>query len=62
MGPYQNRDTYWEDNCAMGVIKWEISSFQSFDNLVNQPSSGFYIKRRQSLIFDFYPVWLRRDK
>lgn len=44
VGPYQNGDTQWEYEAAMGVIKWGIPYVKSFGNIMNQPPLGFYVE------------------
>ena len=42
IGPYQNGDTQWEYEAAMGVIKWGMPYVNTFGNIINQPPLGFY--------------------
>ncbi len=44
IGPYQNGDTQWEYEAAMGVIKWGMPYVNTFGNIMNQPPLGFYIE------------------
>ena len=45
IGPYQNGDTLWEYDAALGVIKWGMPYLSGWgNNIINQPPLGFYIE------------------
>src|SRR5665647_2068632 len=44
IGPFQNGDTGWEYQAAIGVIKWGMPYVNNVGNLMNQPPLGFYVE------------------
>jgi len=44
IGPFQNRDTEWEYEAALGVIKWGVPYVITFGNIMDQSPLGFYIE------------------
>ncbi len=45
IGPYQNGDTLWEYQAAIGVIKWGRPYLSGWgNNIINQPPVGFFIE------------------
>ncbi|MGZ4850071.1 MAG: ArnT family glycosyltransferase [Candidatus Bathyarchaeia archaeon] len=44
IGPFQNGDTDWEYQAAIGVIKWGMPYVNNVGNLMNQPPLGFYVE------------------
>ena len=55
IGPFQNGDTKWEYEAALGVIKWGMPYVNSFGNIMNQPPLGFYI---EALFFEVFGLSL----
>ena len=44
IGPFQNWDTNYEFQAAIGVVKWGMPHVNNFGVIVNQPPVGFYIE------------------
>jgi 4-amino-4-deoxy-L-arabinose transferase-like glycosyltransferase len=44
IGPFQNWDSAYEFEAAMGIIKWGMPYVNNFGSIINQPPIGFYIE------------------
>jgi 4-amino-4-deoxy-L-arabinose transferase-like glycosyltransferase len=51
IGPFQNGDTQWEYDAALGVIRWGIPYASTWGNIINQPPLGFYF---EALFFEIF--------
>jgi 4-amino-4-deoxy-L-arabinose transferase-like glycosyltransferase len=51
IGPFENGDTEWEYEAALGVIRWGMPYVNTFGNIMNQPPLGFYV---EALFFTFF--------
>src|SRR5208283_434911 len=44
IGPFQNWDSDYEFEAAVGIIKWGMPYVNNFGSIINQPPVGFYIE------------------